>query len=209
MATYRKVYSTVGSFEYVSKRKPRKHQAEMALLDKVFKHIPKGGHILDCPCGGGRVSVHLSGKGYQVTAADVSPAMLALARDNFGARQLKIAVEQEDLEALSYQDRAFDATICFRLFHHLPEPGIRRLMIRELCRVTSTQVALSYISPVAFTSAYRRIVRTLTGKQSKKWSTPLPEIESYFKENGFQLIRDFAQLPLVHTLHVALFRRIT
>jgi len=41
------------------------------------------------------VSVHLSGKGYQVTAADVSPAMLALARDNFGAGSEDLGEQEE------------------------------------------------------------------------------------------------------------------
>jgi len=80
-------------------------------------------------------------------------------------------------------------------------------MIRELCRVTSSHVALSYISPVALLGLPKDRPDSHR-KKIEKWSTPLPEIESYFRRT-VSARADFAQLPLVHTLHVALFRRFT
>jgi hypothetical protein len=47
----------------------------------------------------------------------------------------------------------------------------------------------------------------LGGRKPRKWATSLKEIEGYFAANGFRLVRDFAQSPLMHTLHVALFER--
>jgi hypothetical protein len=33
-------------------------------------------------------------------------------------------------------------------------------------------------------------------------------VAGYFAQAGFKLARDFAQLPLIHTLHIALFERV-
>ncbi len=48
-------------------RKEGKHLAEMKMVDKAFADIPKTHRVLDVPCGGGRVSVHLGKKGFQMS----------------------------------------------------------------------------------------------------------------------------------------------
>ena len=188
-------------------RKPAKHTAEMRLLERAFALIPKTHRVLDAPCGGGRVSIYLSGLGYQVSAADLSEAMIKIAREKFAQKGLSVAVEQQDVEKLTYSDRHFDTLVSFRLFHHFPDQDIRRRVVNELCRVAGKNVVLSYFSPISFTSMRNKFAAAIGGKKSKKYSTPLSEVERYFKANGFRLRKDFAQLPLVHTLHVAVFER--
>jgi 2-polyprenyl-3-methyl-5-hydroxy-6-metoxy-1,4-benzoquinol methylase len=189
------------------KRPPGKHAAEIRLLDRAFTLIPKEHRVLDAPCGGGRVSVHLAQNGYNMAAADLSESMVTIAREAMANNKLNVKVERQDIEKLTYPDRTFDTIVSFRLFHHFPTPDIRRRVVRELCRVAGKNVVLSYFSPLSFTSAKNKLRQTLGGAPLKKYATPLSEIEGYFAECGFRLVRDFAQLPLVHTLHVAVFAR--
>ena len=95
------------------------------------------------------------------------------------------------------------AFVCFRLFHHFPNAEIRQRVVSELCRVARQFVVLSYFSPRSVTSLKRKI----TGRESHRHATPLTEVAGYFEACGFQLVKDFAQLPLLHTLHVAIFER--
>lgn len=199
-------YTEDRSHKY-QQRKPAKHSAEMRLLARAFALIPKSHRVLDAPCGGGRVTIYLSGLGYRVWAADLSEAMIKIARDKFAQSGLSVAVERQDVEKLTYADRHFDTLVSFRLFHHFPDQDIRRRVVSELCRVAAKNVVLSYFSPVSFTSMRNKLAATIGGKKSKKYSTPLSEVEGYFKDNGFRLVKDFAQLPIVHTLHVAVFER--
>src|ERR1044071_4419326 len=76
-------------------RKSGKHAAEMRLLERAFALIPKTHRVLDAPCGGGRVSIHLAGLGYQMSAADLSEAMVKIARENFASNGLTETVEQQ------------------------------------------------------------------------------------------------------------------
>ncbi|MCG3150010.1 MAG: Ubiquinone biosynthesis O-methyltransferase [Verrucomicrobiae bacterium] len=186
------------------KRPDAKHRAEMKLLDRAFQLIPKDYRVLDAPCGGGRVSVHLAGRGYRMSAADLSPAMVEVARENMAAHNLTLTVEQQDVEKFTYADRHFDAVISFRLFHHFPTADIRRRVVRELCRIADKNVVLSYFHPSL--STLRRKIRERK-KGAQKYITALPEVEGYFQEAGFRLVKDFAQLPVIHTLHVAVFER--
>ena len=186
--------------------KERKNQAELNLVTRAFRHIPCGS-VLDAPCGGGRVSLPLARKGYQMRSADLSEAMRDIARENFEKEGLSIPVDTEDVESLTYPDRNFDTVICFRLFHHFPASAIRQRVVSELSRVARHHVALSYFSPYSVTSIQRQWRAARGGRKSQKYATPLSEVEAYFDRAGFRLVRDFARLPLIHTLHLAVFQR--
>jgi 2-polyprenyl-3-methyl-5-hydroxy-6-metoxy-1,4-benzoquinol methylase len=188
-------------------RKPAKHRAEMRLIDRAFALIPKTHRVLDVPCGGGRVTVHLAERGYRVSAADLSEAMLEIAREHVAERHVDCAVQRQDIEKLTYADGAFDTVVSFRLFHHFPTAEIRQRVVNELCRVARHNVVLSYFSPLSFTSVKRKLRAATGGRDSQKYPTPLSEVEAYFKSAGFRLVKNFAQTPLVHTLHVAVFER--
>ncbi len=188
-------------------RKERRHRAEMRLIDRAFKNIPKKHIVLDVPCGGGRAAEHLARQGYAVGAADLSDAMLSIAREKLGQKKMILFVEKQDVEALSFPSRAFDTILCFRLFHHFPTEDIRRRVVAELCRVAREYVVLSYFSPFSATSLKRSLRLRFGGKPSQKHATPLSEVSGYFEQCGFHLVKDFAQLPLVHTMHLALFAR--
>jgi ubiquinone/menaquinone biosynthesis C-methylase UbiE len=189
-------------------RKESKHRAEMRLVGRAFAAIPKDHRVLDVPCGGGRVTLHLARKGYQMACADLSEGMLKIARENVARNGLHCPVEKQDVERLTYADNAFDTVISFRLFHHFPNPEIRQRAVNELCRVARQYVALSYFSPASVTSVKRRIRVALGGRRSDKHPTPLSEVQGYFQKAGFRLVKDHARFPLVHTLHLAVFERV-
>jgi len=188
-------------------RKEGKHQAEMRMVDRAFALIPKSHRILDVPCGGGRVTIHLAKNGYSLSSADLSDSMIQITRETVAKNKFNIGVEKQDIEKLSYPDRAFDTVISFRLFHHFPAPDIRQRAVTELCRVARKYVALSYFSPASVTSLKRSLRAALGGKKSEKHTTPLAEVEIYFEKCGFRLVKDFPQLRLIHTMHLALFER--
>ena len=189
-------------------RKPARHHAEMRLVDRAFALIPKSHRVLDVPCGGGRVTVHLGRQGYRMAAADLSDAMIEITRENLRKEGLDIQVGKQDVEQLSYAARSFDTIVSFRLFHHFPNAEIRERVVRELCRVAGKFVVLSYFSPVSVTTLKRRLSAALGGRRSQKHPTSLTEVEGYFNGAGFRLVKDFAQMPVVHTLHLAVFQRV-
>ena len=186
---------------------PAKHRAEMNLLDRAFALVPKNYRVLDVPCGGGRVSIHLAHQGYAVEAADFSEAMVGIATRNTANAGARCTVGQQDIEAMTYPDNNVDAIVCFRLFHHFPDAATRQRCISELCRVAGRMVVISYFSPLSATSIRRSVVAAAGGKRSPKHSTSLREIQGYFKINGFGLVQNFARMPFIHTLHVAVFER--
>lgn len=178
------------------------------MVDRAFALVPKAHRVLDVPCGGGRIAMRLARQGYRVAAGDLSDAMLTIAKENVAQAGLNCPVERLDVEKLIYADREFDTIVNFRLFHHFPTPDIRQRVVSELCRVARKYVVLSYFSNLSVTSFKRRL-RALTGRgKSAKYFTSLDEVEGYFNKAGFRLVKDFAQLHLLRTLHLAVFERI-
>jgi ubiquinone/menaquinone biosynthesis C-methylase UbiE len=198
-------YSPMAAAKY-QVRKRSKHRAEIKLVRRAVAAVPRG-TILDVPCGGGRVAKLLAESGFQVTAADLSPAMLSIAAENLGKLRNVHAVEHRDIEALDYPAQSFDAIISFRLFHHFPAPEIRARAVGELCRVAKRHVLLSYFSPLSFTALKRGIQERWLGRARQKYHTPLSEVRGYFEQNGFRLVKNYARIPLIHTLHLAVFER--
>ena len=80
--------------------------------------------MLDVGCGAGLLSEALAGKGAEVTALDLSPELLDVARLHLleSGRQVDYRlVSVEDLAAQMPSE--FDAITCMEMLEHVPDPG--------------------------------------------------------------------------------------
>jgi 2-polyprenyl-3-methyl-5-hydroxy-6-metoxy-1,4-benzoquinol methylase len=122
-------------------RAERKERAELRLVERAFQIIPRG-RVLDAPCGGGRVTLLLAGLGHEMTAGDLSDSMIEITGEKIAEARLKIPVEKQDVERLTYPDQYFDSIISFRLFHHFPDAEIRQRVVRGCAACARTCRAL-------------------------------------------------------------------
>ncbi|MBI3536736.1 MAG: class I SAM-dependent methyltransferase [Chloroflexi bacterium] len=92
------------------------------------------GRVLDAGCGAGRHSLYLQARGLRVTAMDVSPRIVELARTR-GVKDVRVA----DVRAqLPFHKKQFDTVILFGNNLGIGGTVARfRKMLRELARVTS------------------------------------------------------------------------
>src|ERR1700704_5378679 len=58
---------------------PQQAKSEAEFLVKALQ-CAKGAHLLDVPCGNGRLSLELAGRGYRVTGMDISEEFIAEAQ---------------------------------------------------------------------------------------------------------------------------------
>jgi len=187
--------------------KPVKMVAEMRLIHRAMMLVPNTHHVLDVPCGDGRVMLDLAQRGYAVTGADVSEEMTHAARQAMAESGLSCPVHREDLQQLTFPDRSFDTVICFRLFHKLPTE-LRQVIIGQLCRVSRHYVLLSYFSAWSYISLNRKLYEVVGGNKPDRLATALKDLKGAFAHCGFELLKDFAQLPLLRAVHLAMWKRI-
>lgn len=81
---------------------------------------PSALHVLDIGCGPGFFSIILAEQGYDVTAIDLTPAMLEEAKRNAGALRDQILFLEMNAEELTFQDRSFDVIVTRNLTWNLP-----------------------------------------------------------------------------------------
>ena len=206
---YRKTYSPEKAALYVQSKdeNPDTNRAECALVRRAFAGIARGSRVLDLPCGGGRMTVLLSQLGYEMEAADISPSMVDLTRARLVQEQIDAPVSRQDLESTTFADRQFDAVLCFRMFHHFPTLELRERATRELCRIVSSCVVVSYLDARSWTSRRRALQARFAGKPANKFSQTPQDCAALFTAQGFKVVADLARFPLFHSLRVLVARR--
>ena len=84
----------------------------------------KGARALDVGCGGGLLSEALARAGADVTAIDLAPAVLDVARLHLYESGLKVDYREISVEALAdAMPSRFDVVTCMEMLEHVPDPG--------------------------------------------------------------------------------------
>jgi ubiquinone/menaquinone biosynthesis C-methylase UbiE len=89
---------------------------EEAVVHDLLGSVPSG-RALDAACGTGRHAAHLVRLGYRVLGVDLTPEMLARARERVPRAEFQTA----DLRNLPADDDSFDVVVCGLALAHLPE----------------------------------------------------------------------------------------
>jgi len=79
-----------------------------ALMPKLEKHGIQGKRLLDVGCGTGKSFLPMLEQGWEVTACDISPAMVALAREKVGDRVELFVADMRELPVYG----EFDVVFC-------------------------------------------------------------------------------------------------
>ena len=80
--------------------------------------------VLDVGCGGGLLSEALAQAGARVTAIDLAPNLLKVARLHGLESGIKVDYRELAVEVLAEEVPAsFDAITCMEMLEHVPEPG--------------------------------------------------------------------------------------
>ncbi len=95
-----------------------------ALHARFLAAVPPGGRLLDAGCGAGRDAAEFLRRGYEVTAFDASPRLVAHARKRTG-----LDVEVRRFEDVSY-DGEFDGIWACASLLHVPRTDIDAALTR-------------------------------------------------------------------------------
>lgn len=80
---------------------------EAALLSEAIQHGLEGDRLLDVGCGTGLSFLPMLDRGWKVTACDISPAMIEIARSKVGGDASLLVADMRDLPALGHFDLAW------------------------------------------------------------------------------------------------------
>ena len=106
------------------------HALNPARLGYVAERVPlRDAAVLDVGCGGGLLSEALAQAGARVTAIDLAPNLLKVARLHgleLAQKEPGIKVDYREMAVEALADEApasFDAITCMEMLEHVPEPA--------------------------------------------------------------------------------------
>jgi ubiquinone/menaquinone biosynthesis C-methylase UbiE/glutathione S-transferase len=105
---------------------------EKALADLKFRPATLA---LDVATGNGHTAIYLAEKGFQVTACDISTAMMEQAKKLAGEKKVTIDFREHPAEKLPYGDNTFGLVTCRVAAHRFSSP---ETFVRETARVMKT-----------------------------------------------------------------------
>ncbi len=116
---------------------------ETAIIGSLLREVDMAQSVvLDVPCGTGKLGGVLGEFPVKIIAADVSLAMMALARDQYRSSQV-VEFLKCDARHLSLASKSLDVIVCLRLFQRLPS-DTRCAILDEFCRVGRRHLVISY-----------------------------------------------------------------
>jgi len=97
-----------------------------------FAGIREGDRVLDVACGTGVVALTAARRGARVSGLDLTPELIAHARENAALMELEAQFVEGDAESLPFADGSFDVVVS--QFGHMfaPRPEV---VVREMLRV--------------------------------------------------------------------------
>lgn len=157
--------------------------------------------VLDAPCGTGILARFFATRGFRVVGADISPAMLAVARERAGA----VGHVRADLEAPPYRAGSFDAVVCNRFLMHLPAPS-RPRVLTTLARLASGPLVATVCHPYTLKSLGRAFRRILGGQAKRSPRLTRAALAAEVQSAGLRLERVISVLPLLSEVWVVVLR---
>lgn len=134
------------------------NRRELSMVRRALARAGAQGRLLDCPCGAGRLGPVLLERATSLVAADLSPTMVAEAREVLAGPAAAGIVEFHvaSADALPFPARHFDTVVCHRLLHHLEQPD-RLRVLGELARVAARRVVLSFSDASTLKARFQRL----------------------------------------------------
>lgn len=101
---------------------PEESRARAGDFARALRLAP-GEHVLDVPCGDGRLALELAARGAHVTGLDASTELVNAARRRAAERGLELELATGDMRALAWRAE-FDAALCAgSSFGYFDSPG--------------------------------------------------------------------------------------
>lgn len=130
-------------------RMARGYDREMRVMERIFAIRPgrewacggASGRVLEIAVGTAR-NLPFYGSDVDLTGVDLSPTMLAIARDRAASMGRTVALQEADATALPFPDAHFDTVVCTLALCTIPDPVAA---VREAVRVCRPDGQLRFV----------------------------------------------------------------
>jgi SAM-dependent methyltransferase len=167
---------------------------------------PPPAAVLDMPCGTGKLARVLTTMGAQVVGADLSMAMMELAKGAYEAPRFSGFV-CSNAERLPFCTAAFDTVVCLRFMHLVP-PASRRNVMKELARVAGRRVIVSFGVGTPFQLLRLKVRHAIFRGTSTPHPARLADLRIEIDEAGLRITQHRSILPILSCEHLLTLEKV-
>lgn len=120
-------------------------------------NLQSGEQVLDVACGTGNLTIPAARSGANVIGQDIAPNLLEQGQARATAEGLTIRFDENDAEALPYEDAAFDTVITMFGAMFTPRPDVTAAELTRTCR-PGGRIAMANWTPGGFIGQMFKIV---------------------------------------------------
>jgi ubiquinone/menaquinone biosynthesis C-methylase UbiE len=133
-------YLGTAADDYESRRRHKKKwQNEDIAVRAALNNLPRGTSILDIPCGTGRFFQFFRKRGFRVLGLDISPEMIAEAKNRAGN---EIWAELGNIFDTGISPQSFDVVLCIRFLNLIELKDVKRTLA-EMQRIAKDRIIFS------------------------------------------------------------------
>jgi ubiquinone/menaquinone biosynthesis C-methylase UbiE len=186
----------------VSKFLPKFYET---ILVNLIQDVSQSKKVLDAAAGTGILSIEMSEHVSHITAIDIAPEMLNVAKEK-SARMQKYNIDFEvgDICNLKFDNKSFDTVVASNVLHLLFNPEIA---LQEIRRVLTDQgkiiTATGCYGANLRTKILSRIFALLGQKARSRWSQK--SLKEFIEKNGFAITKEVymnGMIPLVYLVAI-------
>jgi 2-polyprenyl-3-methyl-5-hydroxy-6-metoxy-1,4-benzoquinol methylase len=164
---------------------------EKRALRKAFAHIDRSRTVLDLPCGTGRLAEMLLQEGFTVVGADISGAMLNVAKrrlQRFGTRFKTRVGDVRELGAS--ESGTYDVALCARVLMHFPlEQQVE--FLKGVATLAQGTIVFSQSLSTPYQRARRRVKKLLGHQTPAQYPITERELATLLRAAGLREVRRF------------------
>jgi ubiquinone/menaquinone biosynthesis C-methylase UbiE len=173
------------------------------LCNNLVRDVSKTGQVLEIATGTGIIAIHLSMHVQSITAIDIAPEMISIAKEKCARQSIhNIDFRIGDSCNLEFPDNTFDTVIASNVLHLLFHPN---RALQEMKRVLTSGGRIIIPTYCHGADVKSRVISMLMGlagfKARTRWS--LESFRAFVKENGLivhnkEIIKD--KIPLMYLI---------
>ena len=174
-----------------------------AILDALGVSLAPADHVVEIGCGAGRMTRAIARRAAHVSALDIAPAMLELARAENASLENVDWLLGDGASLAGIPDGSADVCISHVVFQHIPDPQVTLGYVREMGRVlrdggwAGFQVSNAEEAHDAGRLGPRRRLAALRGRMPKGQADPawlgsaveLDELRGAARQGGLEVER--------------------
>jgi len=151
--------------------------------------------VLDYGCGSGEEIVPLRQRGAQVVGIDISPDLIAVARERLRRHGTDADLRVGSAYDTQLADQSVDVVFCMSLLHHLELDRAKA----EICRVLKPNGLFIFKEPIRFSGTMKILRRIFPAKEDvSDFEYPLNQKQVNNLAEGFQVLASrYFRTPLV------------